>query len=98
MDAGRRRHITFMDRDEFLNQSALILLDLRMVEPNPKIGDDDITFLIIRPYASEPSPTRPFLDCTPGVPGNFCTRGNETNWYGRSLEWHEESGIQLSRS
>jgi tetratricopeptide (TPR) repeat protein len=33
-----------------------------------------------------------------GVPGKFCTSGNETNWYGRSLEWHEESGIHLSRS
>ena len=29
----------------------------------------------------------------PGVPGKFCTSVNETNWYGRSLEWHEESGI-----
>jgi lipocalin-like protein len=33
-----------------------------------------------------------------GVPGKFCTSGGETNWYGRSLEWHEESGIVLSRS
>jgi hypothetical protein len=33
-----------------------------------------------------------------GVPGKFCTSVNETNWYGRSLEWHEESGIHLSRS
>jgi hypothetical protein len=32
-----------------------------------------------------------------GVPGKFCTRVNETNWYGRSLEWHEESGKVLSR-
>jgi hypothetical protein len=32
------------------------------------------------------------------VPGKFCTSGGETNWYGRSLEWHEESGIVLSRS
>jgi len=29
------------------------------------------------------------------VPGKFCTRRNETNWNGRSLEWHEESGITL---
>ena len=33
-----------------------------------------------------------------GVPGKFCTSGGETNWYGRSLEWHEGSGIVLSRS
>jgi hypothetical protein len=43
-----------------------------------------------------------FLVCAlppnPGVPGKFCTRGSETNWYGRSHEWHEESGIVLSRS
>jgi hypothetical protein len=32
-----------------------------------------------------------------GVPGKFCTSRDETNWYGRSLEWHEESGIRLSR-
>jgi hypothetical protein len=32
-----------------------------------------------------------------GVPGKFCTGGSETNWYGRSLEWHEESGIHLSK-
>jgi capsid protein len=28
-----------------------------------------------------------FLPAT-GVPGNFCTSGNETDWYGRSLKWH----------
>jgi aerobic-type carbon monoxide dehydrogenase small subunit (CoxS/CutS family) len=33
-----------------------------------------------------------------GVPGNFCTRVDETNWYERSLLWHEESGIRRSRS
>ncbi len=33
-----------------------------------------------------------------GVPGRFCTSGGETNWYGRSHEWHEESGTLLSRS
>jgi hypothetical protein len=33
-----------------------------------------------------------------GVPGKFCTRGNETNWYGRSLEWREERSTRLSRS
>ena len=25
-----------------------------------------------------------------GVPGKFCTSVNETNWYGRSLEWAKE--------
>jgi len=33
-----------------------------------------------------------------GVPGKFCTSGSETNWYGRSQEWREERGLQLSRS
>ena len=28
------------------------------------------------------------------MPGKFCTSGSETNWYGRSLKWHEESGIR----
>ena len=32
-----------------------------------------------------------------GVPGKFCTRVNETNWYGRSLKWHEGRSIRLSR-
>src|SRR5665213_700850 len=30
-----------------------------------------------------------------GVPGNFCTSGDETNWYETSLEWHEGRSIQL---
>jgi hypothetical protein len=37
-------------------------------------------------------------DDSNGVPGKFCTSGSETNWYGRSQEWHEERGLQLSRS
>lgn len=40
LDAGQRRHIIFMDRDEFLDQSARILLDLRL----DKAPDDDIPF------------------------------------------------------
>jgi hypothetical protein len=33
-----------------------------------------------------------------GVPGDFCTSVNETNWYGRSLEWHEERSTHRSKS
>ncbi|MFL6449593.1 MAG: hypothetical protein ACJ746_18215 [Bryobacteraceae bacterium] len=33
LDAEQRRHIIFMDRSEFLDQSARILLDLKMDEP-----------------------------------------------------------------
>jgi hypothetical protein len=45
LDAGQRRHIIFMDRDEFLDQSARILLDLRIEDDNPtSITDDDIPF------------------------------------------------------
>jgi RimJ/RimL family protein N-acetyltransferase len=33
-----------------------------------------------------------------GVPGEFCTSGNETNWYGRSPRWDAEKSIRLSRS
>jgi hypothetical protein len=43
LDAGQRRHIIFMDRDEFLDQSARILLDLRLDSP-ATITDDDIPF------------------------------------------------------
>lgn len=43
LDAGQRRHIIFMDRDEFLDQSARILLDLRVDSP-VVITDDDIPF------------------------------------------------------
>jgi hypothetical protein len=43
LDAGQRRHIIFMDRDEFLDQSARILLDLRLEDP-PTVTDDDIPF------------------------------------------------------
>jgi hypothetical protein len=43
LDAGQRRHIIFMDRDEFLDQSARILLDLRL-DSVATITDDDIPF------------------------------------------------------
>ena len=33
-----------------------------------------------------------------GVPGKFCTRGSETNWYGRSHKWREARSTVLSRS
>jgi hypothetical protein len=41
LDAGQRRHIIFMDRAEFLNHSARILLDLQIEE---QLADDDIPF------------------------------------------------------
>jgi hypothetical protein len=46
LGAGQRRHIIFMDRDEFLDQSARILLDLRIEDdkPVPISDDDDIPF------------------------------------------------------
>jgi hypothetical protein len=40
LDASQRRHIIFMDRDELLDQSARILLDLHIVETS----SDDIPF------------------------------------------------------
>jgi hypothetical protein len=43
LDAGQRRHIIFMDRDEFLDQSARILLDLRLDSPTA-ITDEDMPF------------------------------------------------------
>ena len=43
LDAGQRRHIIFMDREELLDQSARILLDLRIDEP-VVITDDDLPF------------------------------------------------------
>lgn len=46
LDAGQRRHIIFMDREELLDQSARILLDLRIDEAvvGSEISDDDIPF------------------------------------------------------
>jgi len=44
LDAGQRRHIIFMDREELLDQSARILLDLRFEDETPAISDDDIPF------------------------------------------------------
>jgi hypothetical protein len=41
LDVGMRRHIIFMDRDEFLDHSARILLDLKIEQP---LTDDDIPF------------------------------------------------------
>ena len=43
LDQGQRRHVIFMDRDEFLDQSARILLDLRLDSPLA-IADEDIPF------------------------------------------------------
>jgi hypothetical protein len=40
LDAGQRRHIIFMDRDELLDQSVRILLDLPLVDS----VDDDVPF------------------------------------------------------
>ncbi len=42
LDAGQRRHIIFMDREEFLDQAARILLDLRIDTPAAEIDDSDI--------------------------------------------------------
>jgi hypothetical protein len=46
LDAGQRRHIIFMDREELLDQSARILLDLKIddVFVATEINDDDIPF------------------------------------------------------
>jgi hypothetical protein len=41
---------------------------------------------------------RDFVELTGGVPGKFCTRKYETNWYERSLGWDEGRSIHLSRS
>ena len=43
LDAGQRRCIFFMDRDEFLSLSARILLDLQ-IEDSSKIDSDDAPF------------------------------------------------------
>jgi hypothetical protein len=43
LDAGMRRHIIFMDRDEFLDHAARILLDLK-IETTELITDSDIPF------------------------------------------------------
>jgi len=43
LDAGQRRHIIFMDREELLDQSARILLDVRIDEPST-VGVDNIPF------------------------------------------------------
>lgn len=40
LDATQRRHIIFMDRDELLDHSARIVLDL----PSADLADDDIPF------------------------------------------------------
>jgi len=44
LDNSQRRHIIFMDRDELLNHSARILIDLKIDEPAAEIADDDIPF------------------------------------------------------
>lgn len=45
LDSSQRRHIIFMDREEFLDQSARILLDLTVAEKETSdIPDDDIPF------------------------------------------------------
>ena len=43
LDAGMRRHVIFMDRDELLDHAARILLDLQ-IEQAPTITNDDIPF------------------------------------------------------
>ena len=43
LDVGQRRHIIFMDRDELLDQSARILIDLQVEGPF-QITDEDVPF------------------------------------------------------
>ena len=45
LDAGQRRHIIFMDRQEFLDQSARILADLQLEDEKKSVlSDEDIPF------------------------------------------------------
>jgi len=44
LDKSQRRHMIFMDREEFLDHAAHILLDLRIDEPAAEFTDDDIPF------------------------------------------------------
>jgi len=44
LDASQRRHIIFMDREELLDQSARILLDLKIEDDLQVLSDDDIPF------------------------------------------------------
>jgi hypothetical protein len=46
LDASQRRHIIFMDRNEFLDHAARILVDLELetLAPGGSITDDDIPF------------------------------------------------------
>lgn len=44
LDSGQRRHIIFMDRDEFLDHSARILLDLRIEEQAFTLDSGDVPF------------------------------------------------------
>jgi hypothetical protein len=44
LDAGQRRHIIFMDREEFLDHAGRILLDLRLENPLPADSDDVLPF------------------------------------------------------
>jgi hypothetical protein len=43
LDAGQRRHIIFMDRSEFLDHAARILIDLQL-EKAQTSGDDNVPF------------------------------------------------------
>lgn len=43
LDAGQRRHVIFMDREELLDHAARILLDLEINEPL-QVTDDNIPF------------------------------------------------------
>ena len=44
LDTEQRRHIIFMDRSEFLDHAARILLDLKFEEAGAPLKDDGITF------------------------------------------------------
>jgi hypothetical protein len=45
LDTGQRRHIIFMDRSEFLDHAARILLDLKLDEAGAAaLTNDDIPF------------------------------------------------------
>jgi hypothetical protein len=60
LDQGQRRHIIFMDRDEFLDQSARILLDLRLDSPMAHAAASPETFSAWSICRREKPPVRAF--------------------------------------
>ena len=85
---------SFSDHDELIVGVEVMPVDLLRDLLCGEIGKQNVpSFMLLRRQARDV-----VLLGRTGVPGKVCTREHETNWYERSLGWHEGRSTVRSRS